>query len=52
MIVRRVAADRKAFSHLAIAVESRAITETLQLLENDGNERAVNQPAGRSGHKR
>ena len=32
IIIRRVTADQKAFSHLAIAVESKAIRETLQLL--------------------
>ena len=32
MIIRRVGSDKKAFSHLAIAVEARLIRETLQLL--------------------
>lgn len=50
MIIRRVGADRKAFSHLAIAVESSAIHETLQLLETNGQERAAVESVGRSGH--
>jgi hypothetical protein len=32
MIIRRVGLERRAFSHLAIAVEASAISETLQLL--------------------
>lgn len=35
MIIRRVGSDQKAFSHLAIAVDARAIYEALNLLAED-----------------
>lgn len=50
MIIRRVGADRKAFSHLAIAVESKAVHETLQLLEADSAKRTAKDSAGRADH--
>lgn len=45
IIIRRVTADQKSFSHLAIAVESRAIHETLQLLGEQGKDRSATQTA-------
>lgn len=47
MIIRRIGADSRAFSHLAIAVESRLISETLQLLDEPSaaTQTARNKPA-------
>jgi Trypsin-like peptidase domain len=52
MIIRRVGTDRKAFSHFAIAVDSKAIHETLQLLETGGAKSADEEAAGRSSRAR